>query len=116
MHSCTQNNDASLAKEIQNHLSKEHHKHGVIDQIKCRKISSKRKQTNREYHVQDNADVAHKNLKMYCDTNQLPALPFGGPHPKPHGERGLSKHANSRFDPKLGHEICAILCIPCNCV
>ena len=59
----------------QKHLSKEHQKHGVIDQGKYSKRSSKRKLTDREYHVQDNADVAHKYFRMFCDTNQLPALP-----------------------------------------
>ena len=52
---------------------------------------------------------------MYCDTNQLPALPFCGPYPKHHGARGLSKNYHLRFDTKLGHGICAILCIPCAC-
>ena len=32
MHYFTQNNDVSLAKKFQKHLSKEHRKHGVIDQ------------------------------------------------------------------------------------
>ena len=50
---------------------------------------------------------------MYYDNNQLPALPFGVPHPKPHGVRGLSKHYHLSFDPKLGHDICAIHHIPC---
>ena len=53
---------------------------------------------------------------MYCDTNQFPALPFFGPHPKPRGARGLSKHYHLRFDQKLGHGICAIRRIPCACV
>ena len=91
-------------------------KHGFIDQGKYRKISSKIKCTDREYHVQDNADIAHKYLKMYCDTNQFPSLPFCGPHPKPHGARELSKHYQLRFDPKLYHGICAIRRIPCACV
>ena len=34
MHSSTQKNDVSLAKEFQKHLSKEHWKHDVIDQGK----------------------------------------------------------------------------------
>ena len=97
-------------------MSKEHRKHGVIGQGKYRKISSKIKWTDREYHVQDNTDVAHKDVKMYCDTNQLPALPFGGSHPKPHGERGLSKHYHLPFDPKLGHAIFEIFRITCACV
>ena len=37
------------------------------------KISSKRKWIDREYNVQDNADVAHKDVKIYCDTNQFTA-------------------------------------------
>ena len=55
-------------------------------------------------------------MKIYCDTNQLPALTVCGPHPKPHGERGLSNHYHLRFDPKLGHGICKINCISCACV
>ena len=66
--------------------------------------------------VQDNADVAHKDVKMYCDRNQFPALPFCGSHPKPHGERGLGKHYHIRFDPNIGHGIFAIRHIPCSCV
>ena len=69
MYSCTEKNDVSLAKQYQKHISKEHRKHGVIDQGKYRKRASKRKRTDREYHVQDNFDVAHKDVKMYCDTN-----------------------------------------------
>ena len=34
IHSCTQNNYISMAKEFQKHMSKEHQKHGVIDQRK----------------------------------------------------------------------------------
>ena len=70
----------------------------------------------RQYHVQDNADVSHKDVKIYFNTNQFPALPFFGPHSKPHGERGPSKHYHLRFDPKLGNGVCAILRIPCACV
>ena len=50
---------------------------------------------------------------MSCDTNQLTALQFCVPHPKPHGARGLSKHYNLSFDPKIGHGICEIQRIPC---
>ena len=32
MNYCTKNNDVSLAKEYQKHVSKENQKHGVIDQ------------------------------------------------------------------------------------
>ena len=72
--------------------------------------------TDREYHVKDNADVAHKYVKMYCDINQFPALPFCGSHPKTHGARGLIKHYHLRFDIKLGHGLCKILRIPSACV
>ena len=51
MHYFTPKNDVSLAKESQEHLSKDDRKHGVIYQGKYRKISSKRKWTDREYHV-----------------------------------------------------------------
>ena len=91
-------------------------KHGLIDQGKYKKRSIKRKWIEREYHVQDNADIAHKDVKMYCDTNQFPTLPFCGSHPKPHGARGVSKHYYLRFDTKLGNGICEIHRIPCACV
>ena len=75
--------------------------------------SSKIKWTDREYRVQDNANVAHKYVKIHCYTNQIPTLPFYGSHPKLHGARGLSKHYHLLFDPNLGHVICAIHRIPC---
>ena len=53
---------------------------------------------------------------MYCNTNQLLALTFYGPHSKTHGARGLSKHYHLRFYPKRGKGACKILCIPCACV
>ena len=75
-----------------------------------------RKWTDRQYHVQDNYDVVHQDMRMYCNINQFPVLPFCVPNSKPHGARGLSKHYHFRFDPKLGHGICAICRIPCACV
>ena len=72
------------------------------------------KWTGRKYHVQDNADVEHKDVKMYCNTNQFPTLPFCGPHSKPPGARGLSKHYHLRFDTKLGMVVCEIRRIPCS--
>ena len=97
-------------------MSKDDLKHGFIGQRKYRKRSSKRKFTDREYHVQDNADVAHKDVKMYCDTIQFPTLPFVGSRKKPHGSKGLGKHYHLRFYLNLGHGICAIHFIPCTCV
>ena len=58
--------------------------------------------------------MLHTNMwKKYCNTNQFLELPFCGPHPKPCGASGLGKHYHSRFDPKLGHCICAIHHITC---
>ena len=71
------------------------------------------KWTDRQYHVQDNADVAHQDVKIYCNTNQFPELTFCGPYSKPHGERGLSKNYHLRFDPKLCYGVCYIRHIPC---
>ena len=39
-----------------------------------------RKWIEREYHVQDNDDVEHKFVRMYCNTSQFPALTLCGPH------------------------------------
>ena len=50
---------------------------------------------------------------MYCETNQLPELPYYRYHPKPYGARGLGKHYHIRFDPNLGNGICPIFRIPC---
>ena len=75
-----------------------------------------RKERERNYHVQDNAAVELKDLKIYCNTNQFPGLPFCGPHSKHHDARGLSKHYHLRFDPKLAIGECAIFRIPCACV
>ena len=52
---------------------------------------------------------------MYCNTNQLLALPFLGPHYKPRGARGLIKYYHLRFDTKLGNGICEIRRIPYAC-
>ena len=75
-----------------------------------------RKWTDRQYHVQDNSDVEHQDVKMYCNINQFPELSFCISHYKPNGVRGLSKHYHLSFDPKLGNSVCAILHIPCACV
>ena len=116
IYSWTQNNDVSLSKYVQKHISKDHQKHGVIDQVNYRKGASKIKWTDRDYHVQDDSGVAHKDINIYFDINQFPALPFCGSHSNPWGSKGLSKHYHLRFDPKLGHGICMILRIPCACV
>ena len=116
MHTSNQKDYGSLAKEFQHHLKKEHRKTFVFDQGKNIKRFMERKWTDGQYHVQDNADVAHQDVRIYFNTNQFPSLPFGGPYSKPHGARWLSKHYHLRFDPKLGNGVCAIRCIPCPCV
>ena len=81
-----------------------------------KKMSMERKWTNRQCHAQYNAAVSHKDVKIYCNTNQFPALTFCGPYSKPHGARGLSKHYNLSFGTKLGDGVCAIFRITCDCV
>ena len=39
----------------------------VDDKVKYKKRASEIKWTDREYHVQDNTDVSHKYVKMYCN-------------------------------------------------
>ena len=74
------------------------------------------KWTEKQYHVQDNAAVELKDVKIYCNTNQFPELSFSGPNSKPHVTRGLIKHYHLRFNLKLGKGVCAIFRIPCVCV
>ena len=75
-----------------------------------------RKWTDRQYHVQDSSDIVQKDVRMYCNTNKFPELPFCGPHFKPRGAIGLSKHYHLRFDPKIVNSVCAIrrtMCMYC---
>ena len=53
---------------------------------------------------------------MYCNTNQLTALVFYGPHSIPHGKIEMSKNYHLHFDPKLGNGVCVIRRISCACV
>ena len=43
-------------------------------------------------------------------------LPFCGSHTNPNGAIGLGKNYHIRFDPNIGHCICATRHIPCACV
>ena len=52
----------------------------LIKEIKKRFIEIK--WTERKYHVQDNATVELKDLRMYCNTNKLPELSFSSSHSK----------------------------------
>ena len=81
-----------------------------------KKISIERKWTYREYHVHNNADVAHKDVKIYCNTKQFPELSFCVTHSKPHGTRRLIQHYHLSLDPKLGNNVCEIRHISCACV
>ena len=116
MHTGTQNNDVSLSKEFQHHLTKEHRKYGVIDQVNYKKRFMEIKWTDTQYHIQYNAAVENQNVIMYCNTSQFPELSFFGPHYKPNVAKGLINHYHFLFDPKLGMGICAIFRIPCACV
>ena len=116
MHTGTENKDVSLPKEFKDHLGGEHRQNGVIDQEKSRKGLIFKKWTERKYHVQDNASVELRDVKMYCNTNQFSALPFCGPYSKRHGAMRIGKHYHLRFDPKLVMGKFKIRRIPCACV
>ena len=60
MHIGTQKDDIILFRGLQDHLTKEHHINGVFDHGKNKKIFMERKYTDRQYHVHNHADVAHK--------------------------------------------------------
>ena len=94
-------------------MIKEHGKNSLIDQGKYKKIFVESKWIDRQYHVQDNDDVAQKYVSVYCNINQFPALPFCGTYSKPRGAISLIKHYHLRFDPKLGHGVCTIRLISC---
>ena len=79
MHTGTEKDGVSLAKEFQEHLTKEHRRNGVIDEGKQKRFMEI-KWIDREYHAQDNADVEHKYVKIYCNTNKFPELSFSGPY------------------------------------
>ena len=63
----TKKSDVPLALEFQKHLFNESHKHGIKEDGRHKKTSSKQKWTNRYYHVQNSKDVDHQYLKMYCE-------------------------------------------------
>ena len=92
MHTGTENKDVSLAKEFKDHMEGEHRQNGVIDQGKSRKRFMEIRWTERKYHVQYNAAVELKDVKMYCNINKFLGLPFCGPYSKRHGARGVIKH------------------------
>ena len=120
MHYKTSTADFSLAWEFQKYVSNAAHRHGVIYQGKYKQQTSKQKKTEQDHHVHKNAEVVHKDVKILWNTNYFPSLNFCGPHTKLHGVRGLSKHYHMKFkhmifNKKLGHGICAIFQITCDC-
>ena len=69
----------------------------MIDQGKCRKREIIRKCTEQEYHVQDDDDETHKNVKMFCDTTQFPSFLCCVPHKNLHGVRGLRNNYHMKL-------------------
>ena len=65
-----------FSKGISTPPEKEHRKNCVFDQVKNNKRFMERKWTDRQYHVQDNTDVVHQDVRIYCNTNKFPELPF----------------------------------------
>ena len=64
MHTGNQIEDVSLAKEFQEHLTKSIAK--MVSLIReNKKMFIEIKWIDRQYHVQDNADVELKDVKMY---------------------------------------------------
>ena len=80
MHTGNQKDDVSLAKELQHFMTKNNSKNGFIDQVKYKKRYMERKWTYRQYHVQDNSDVAQQDVIIYYNKHQFPALKCCGPH------------------------------------
>ena len=113
MHTLMSNINIIIVRVFQKHLSDQKCAHWLIDHRTYRKLSSRHKWTDCEYHVQDKKYLQHKSVNMSCASMQLNALLFCGPHAKPHGVRGSSKHYILRLEPKWGDGKCAIRRIAC---
>ena len=112
MHTGTRTSDVSFAREFQKYLSNAEHKHGVIDQVRYKK--EQLNESGKKWNIMfRRMPMLRTNTWRCFYTNQFSSLPFCGPHTKPHGVRGLSKHYHMIFDKKLGHEIWAIILLPC---
>ena len=98
----TTNIDISFSREFQRRLSDPTRAHGLLDHGKDMKYDSKLNWNEHKYHSQDRKDVPHISENISCVTTQLPAFTFCGPHKKPHGVRGLSKHHHLILNPQLG--------------
>ena len=74
IHTGTQKYDVTLFKEFQHFLKKSTANMVSLIRENTKRRFIKIKWTDRQYHVQDNADVEYKYVKMYCKTNQFPEL------------------------------------------
>ena len=104
IHTSTQNYDMIISRELKILLSDPSRKNGVIDKGKYRKLFSQQNCNEHKHHFQDRNYFTHTTIENHCVTTQFPEFPFCGPHVKPHGVQGLSKHWVF-FKPKMGHEL-----------
>ena len=75
-----------------------------------------RKWIERNYHVQDNASVELKDVKIIVTQINSQHYPSVVHITNLMAQWGMGKNYHLRFDPKLGMGVCAIRCIPCTCV
>ena len=61
--------------------------------------------------MQHNRDIEHKEVNIYCATNQFPEFKFIDPHNKPNCVRVLGNNYCMYFDPEPEHGACAMCCI-----
>ena len=71
IHSGTPTYDVSFSQEVQKHVSNIARKNGVIDQGKCKTLASKLTWIEREYHIQEYSDAAHKYLRCFVIQNNF---------------------------------------------
>ena len=68
-----------------------------------------KKWIGRQYHFRIMLMLNSNMWKCIVTKINFHKLSFYGPHSKPHGASGLSKHYHLRFDQKLEMGICAII-------
>ena len=76
MHASATNTYISLARGFQKHSPGKTRANGLLDHSKDIKRSSKRKWTNREYHLQYRKYVSQTSVQMSRATTQLPEFHF----------------------------------------
>ena len=89
MHNSSENTDISLARKFKEYISDPTRAHGLLDQGKYRRLDSKFKWTDREYHVQHRKYLPQTSVKMSCYKTQVPELTFYSPNTKHHGVKGV---------------------------